>query len=470
MYSKGDDHEEKPNILMITVDQLRYDCIGYSRVYPVRTPNLDQFASESIWFSSAYAHLPVCGPARQSFMNGRRPEAIGCLWNYNNGLKIPALEPVEYSWPRELKNLNYRTAYIGKWGVHPHHDATMYGYDQYIDEKEYEHFQKEHYPNIRFENSYFGENNPIPVEDSRTHWTAKKTTDIIQELSRSSEPWHIRVNFSEPHLPCRPSNPFSDMYCPDDIPMWDNFKESFKDKPYIQKQQLYNWGIENNTWDDWAPIVSRYYGIISQLDEAIGRIFSILDKLGVSENTIVIYTSDHGDLCGAHRMMDKHYVLYEEVIKVPLIIRWPKRIHGNRICEKFVYNFLDLPPTILQWLKSDVPDFFAGRSLVELLDGEEVADWRNEVVSTYNGQQFGLYTQRMIRNRQWKYIWNTTDIDELYSLEEDPCELVNRIYDPKFSSILKELREKLYRQLIYDQDGLVDNEWMKSQLLNGQKL
>lgn len=462
--------EKQPNILMITVDQQRYDCIGFSKSYPVKTPNLDQLASEGTWFSNAYAHLPVCGPARQSFMNGRRPEAIGCLWNFNNGLKVPALEPSEYAWPRELKKREFRSAYIGKWGVHPEHSPIMYGYDHYVDERDYEPFQKEHYPEVHFVNSYFGENNPIPVEDSKTHWTAKKATDLIEEFSKTSEPWHIRVNFSEPHLPCRPSKPFSDMYSPDEIPMWDNFNESFENKPYIQKQQLYSWGIENYTWDDWAPIVARYYGIISQLDDAIGKILSTLDQMAISEDTIVIYTSDHGDLCGAHRMMDKHYVLYEDVIKVPLIIRWKKGIQGNSFCSRFVYNFLDLPPTILEWLKMDIPDFFQGRSLVALLDGKDVTDWRNYLVSTYNGQQFGLYTQRMIRNKQWKYIWNTTDVDELYDLVEDPSELVNRIYDDGNSLIVKELREALYWQLNHDQDGLVDNEWMRLQLLGGRKL
>ncbi|MCM3724763.1 sulfatase-like hydrolase/transferase [Neobacillus cucumis] len=462
--------EQRPNILMITVDQQRYDCIGFSKAYPVKTPNLDQFASEGIWFSNAYAHLPACGPARQSFMNGRRPEAIGCLWNFNNGLKIPALEPSEYAWSRELIKLNYQTAYIGKWGVHPVNAPTQYGYEHYVDEREYELFQKERYPNVRFVNTYFGESNPIPVEDSKTHWTAKKATDMIEKLSKSGKPWHIRVNFSEPHLPCRPSKPFSEMYSLDDIPMWNNFYDSFENKPYIQKQQLYSWGVENYTWDNWAPIVARYYGIISQLDDAIGKILSTLDQLAASENTIVIYTSDHGDLCGAHRMMDKHYVLYEEVIKVPLIIKWKKGIPKNRICDEFVYNFLDLPPTILEWLKVDIPNFFQGRSLVKLLHGKRVKDWRNHLVSTYNGQQFGLYTQRMIRNHHWKYIWNTTDIDELYDLKEDPSELNNRIYDQSNSNIVKQLRETLYWQLHHDQDGLVDNQWMKLQLLGGRKL
>ncbi|WP_052737918.1 sulfatase-like hydrolase/transferase [Bacillus sp. SA1-12] len=461
--------KKHPNILMIIVDQQRYDCIGYSKNYPVHTPNLDKLASDGIWFSNAFSHLPVCGPSRQSLMNGRRPEEIGCLWNFNNGLKICALEPSEYSWPRELKAVNYQSGYIGKWGVHPKVDPTHYGYDQYIDEKQYNHFQKENYPDVTFKQSYFGEDNPIPVEKSQTHWTAQKTMGMIREFTRNSEPWHIRVNFSEPHLPCRPSKPFSDLYDPKEIPIWRNFNDDFLNKPYIQKQQLYNWEIEHFTWDDWAPIVARYYGIISQVDEAIGRILATLDELELAEDTIVIYTSDHGDMCGGHRMLDKHYVLYDEVVKVPFIIRWPRMIKSKQICNHFVYNFLDLPPTILEWLKIDVPDFFVGQSLVPLINNTS-PNWRTEVVSTYNGQQFGLYTQRMIRNHDWKYIWNTTDVDELYFLKEDPYELVNQIYESAFSNIVSDLREKLYLRLHSEGDGLVENEWMKTQLLQGRKL
>jgi len=459
-----------PNILMITVDQQRYDCIGFSNHYPVQTPNIDKLASEGIWFTNAYSHLPVCGPSRQSLVNGRRPEAIGSLWNFNNGLKIAALEPSEYSWARELKRLDYQSGYIGKWGVHPNYDPTKYGYDEYVDENHYREFVKDNYPNIKYSNSYFGETNPIPVEHSKTHWTAGQATSMIQEMALSGRPWHIRVNFSEPHLPCRPSRPFSEMYPPSDIPKWGSFEEQFTNKPYIQKQQLVNWQIENFTWNDWAPIVARYYGIISQMDDAIGQILATLEQLSLSANTVVIFTSDHGDLCGGHRMMDKHYVLYDDVVKVPFIMKWPTMIAENQICDQFVYNFLDLPPTILDLLDIDTPDFFVGSSLMHLVENKETEEWRKEIVSTYNGQQFGLYTQRMIRNRDWKYIWNTTDIDELYDLNNDPHELKNRIDDISLQSVLSELRNKLYRQLYKEGDGLVRNDWLKAQLLKGRKL
>jgi len=263
------------------------------------------------------------------------------------------------------------------------------------------------------------------------------------------------------------------MYDPDSIPEWSGFRENFLNKPYIQQQQLYSWGIEKYTWADWAPIVANYYGIISQLDEAIGSVLQTLDELDAAKDTIVIFTSDHGDMCGSHRMMDKHYILYDDVVRVPMTIRWPD--NGQKgVCEQFVYNFLDLAPTFLEALDlmEDAPGNLHGKSLVPFLTEEDARSiiWRDSIVSTYNGQQFGLYTQRMIRTQQWKYIWNLTDTDEFYDLHADPDELVNRIGDLAFTAVLKLLRVQLYEQLNKDEDPIVRNEWTRNQLLNGAKL
>lgn len=460
---------KKPNILFIFSDQHRYDCIGYSKDYPVKTPNIDRLASEGMWFSNAYTPIPLCCPARQALLNGRRPEAFGALWNYDITLKIPALEPTEYSWPRDLKDIGYRTGYVGKWHVNPVHNPTAYGFDDYI-ENEYHAYRAAKYPEANLSDSYFGEKDTVPLKDTHTHWLAKQSIDLIEKYTEEDKPWHIRLDFPEPHLPCCPAEPFSEMYQPDKVLEWRSFGDEFNNKPYIQKQQLYNWGIENYTWEDWVPTVARYYGIISQMDDAIGSVLGKLEELGIAEDTIVIYSTDHGDMCGGHRMMDKHYVLYDDIVKVPLVIRWPGVIKEGSLCSEYVYNSLDIPPTLLEILGFAPKDFFHGRSMLHLLKGETPNDWRTEAVATYNGQQFGLYTQRMIRNNKWKYIWNTTDIDELYDMENDPNELINLICEEGYVSVIGELRIKLYIELLRCGDGLVKGPWMEYQLLNNKKL
>jgi arylsulfatase A-like enzyme len=466
-----------PNILLITADQLRFDSIEPSGIHPVKTPNLLALSRESVTFANAYTHFPVCCPARQTLLHGRRPESFGALWNYSGALPTGSLQPDMFTWTRALRERGYTNVYLGKWGVHPTLDATSFGYDRYIGEGEYRKFQKERYPNVRYTKGYFGETNPIPVEDSATHWFADRAIEQLKTLSIGEGPWHMALHFSEPHLPCRPSGRFATMYDPAEIKPWAGFADTLEGKPYIQKQQLYNWGIEEYTWEDWAPVVARYFGIVSQLDEAIGRVLQAMEDEGAAEETIVIFTADHGDMCGSHRMMDKHYIMYDDVLRVPLMIRLgacadsPRRL----VREEFVYNFMDLPPTILELAGlSGLAETsrFHGTSLLPLLTdgGGPASGWRDSIVSTYNGQQFGLYTQRSIRTTEWKYVWNTSDIDELYDLRRDPEELTNRIGDPELAAALAGMRLRLYERLAADEDPLVANDWMRRQLTEGRKL
>ncbi|MFD0713902.1 sulfatase-like hydrolase/transferase [Paenibacillus sp. GCM10027626] len=463
--------KRKPNLLIIMSDQHRYDCTGASGDYPVRTPNIDRIAQEGTWFTNAYTPLPVCGPARGAFVCGRRPESFGAYWNDGITLPVASLTAGDYSWARALQAAGYRNGYIGKWGASASAAPTAFGYDHYLDaDKVYAEFRAAKYPSFCFTGGFLGEPDPVPLDDSPTHWLAEQASRMIEQLAGEGDPWHIRVNFSEPHLPCRPAAPFAKMYDPAAVPRWRSFGETFTAKPYIQRQQLVNWGIEQFEWEDWAPIVARYYGIISQMDDAIGKILLALSRLGLEHDTIVIYTSDHGDLCGGHRMLDKHYVMYDDLVKVPLAIRWPGVIAPQQRCDAFVHHVLDLPPTILEWIGEKAPEHFHGRSLLPLLQGELPADWRTAAVSTYNGQQFGLFVQRMIRTNSWKYVWNPTDRDELYDLAGDPDELVNRVSDPECTEVLAALRKALYEELKQAGDGIVRGSWLEGQLLANRKL
>lgn len=173
--------------------------------------------------------------------------------------------------------------------------------------------------------------------------------------------------------------------------------------------------------------MAGYYAVVSQCDDAIGLILNELDQSGMAEDTIVVYTSDHGDAAGSHRIMDKHYVMYEEEVRVPMLIRLP----GTPRCisEVWTSHFLDLGPTILDILGLKIPKQMQGVSLVPEIEAamrgnsfakEGTASNRSQIFSEYNGQQFGLYTQRMIRDDRFKYVWNPTDVDEFYNLIDDP--------------------------------------------------
>lgn len=448
-----------PNILLIQCDQLRFDCLGIRGTHPVKTPHIDSLIGDGTDFLNAYTPIPVCAPARQSMLRGRRPETFGALWNYGIALPVGTLSPDDYSFVRDLRDGGYDTCHMGKWSINPKYNPGHFGYNSFISDDEYTKYRKDKCSH-GFSRGYFGEEDPIPLEDSHSHWMGDRVMDHIEG---SSGPWFLHVDFSEPHLPCRPSEPFSRMYDPADIKPWTGFYETFENKPHIQKQQLLSWGIEDMGWDDWAKVVSMYFAVISQVDDVLGRIFNRLKEKNIYDDTHIIFTADHGDMCGSHRMMDKHHILYDDVVRVPLVIKGAGQKKAMTY-GGFVTHSLDLAPTMLEMAGIGIRDDFQGDSLLPCTKGFEKKNRKDFVVSTYNGQQFGLYTQRMIRNDRYKYIWNATDVDEFYDLAEDPGELNNLIGDKNILPILLSMRKTLYGELIWAEDPLfVNNQWIKRQ-------
>jgi len=457
----------QPNVVMIVLDQLRYDSLGFTSGDAVKTPNIDRIASSGAHFENAFNHLPTCCPSRQSMLNGQRPEAFGAHWNYDIALPISTLSPDMPTWTSALKRNGYKSSYFGKWHVSPDSDPVDFGYDHYVGQEEYVEFRNRAYPDLVDDGGWEAGVDPVALEDSETHWFANNVRTKIQEYSESEQPWHVRLDLVQPHLPCRPVEEFAKRYDPEQIAPWASFGETFEGKPYIQRQQLESWGITDWSWEQWAVVVARYFGIIEQVDHALGRVFDAVEESGQAANTLIIFTTDHGDMCGSHRMMDKHYVLYDDVIHVPLILAWPGVI-SPQSRKEMVYNVLDLVPTIANTMGLGELPGLVGRDLMPLLVGqrvEESPDWRDNVVSTYNGQQFGLYTQRSIRTETAKYIFNATDVDEFYDLLADPDELVNAIDQPENVETIRGLRQILYETLIREGDRQVDNAWIRRQLL-----
>lgn len=445
---------------MIVADQWRADCLGYLNKYPVCTPNLDRLKEEGISFSNAFTPLPTCCPARQAMMTGQRPERLGCLWNYDLGSKIPSIDPSVMTYSKLLKEANYRTAYIGKWHGSKNFTPTDFGYDTYVPDSGYVAYLKSlnlSMPKTDWIKGFGGGKCEIPLECSRTHWQAEQAISVLREWAKGEGNWHLRLDFNEPHLPCYPSEPYASMYSPDEMIEWEGFRERFENKPYMQRQQLKNWGAENMTWQDWAKTVALYFGWITQTDDAIGRLLKALKELGLEKDTVVVFTADHGDMCGSHGMPDKHYVLYDDIVRVPLIVKG----YGSGERSEYVMNF-DLCPTIMNWGGiTDLPPMDA-RSLAPCLENTEHEE-RHCAVSTFNGQQFGLYSIRMYRDDSYKYIFNTADVDELYDLKKDPGELVNLAVKQEYETVVRIYRKKLFEELTRF-DDLVNNLWLRRQL------
>lgn len=458
----------RPNILLVHSDQHRFDCIGVNGHPQIQTPHLDRLAAGGMNFTQAFCPIPLCVPARNCLLNGQWPTEHLAITNYDWVTEAP--RPAKEGLPtfsQTLRDANYRLGYVGKWHVHPERDPRDYGFHDYVPEGAYADWRLAHgLPPQPSQNRWFGELDPqISPQESRLAWGADQTIRLLRSYGAQQAPFFIRWDPSEPHLPNVVPEPYYSLYPPADIPPWLSFPDPLIGKPYIQAQQRRTWGLEGWGWDRWAPIVSRYLGEITLLDAQIGRILNTLDELGAAENTLVIYTSDHGDMCGGHGMIDKHFVMYDDVTHVPLIARWPGRIAPASQCNAFVSHSIDLASTFCDVAKTIVPETFRGRSLVPLFAGA-TDNGRQTIFATYHGSQFGLYSQRMVRDHRWKYVWNATAEDELYDLDLDPGELNNQAVDAAHQDVLIRLRHGLVTWMEETRDGLL-NPWTRAQLLKG---
>jgi len=461
---------KKYNVLLLVADQFRYDCQGYVNKYPVYTPNLDKLGYQSVVFDNAYTSIPTCCPARQSFYASKRCESFGAYWNYNITMPIGGLPLSQYSFMRDFSKAGYKTIHIGKPELSPEHPPTAFGYDRNRNVVE-EYLDRFNTGNKKSDGqtTFDGWLEDCDIDETLPGYTATSTNEELDELSKEDKPFFMTVCFTCPHPPYHPHKSFFEMY--EKAVKWDGFDDNFKNKPYIQKQQIYNWGNQERVWSDWEPIVRKYYAQITELDYHIGRILNHLKESNLFEDTIIIFTADHGDMCGSHKMFDKHYILYEDVIHVPLIIKAGNRFTAARTKEYTVHN-LDLGPTLMELngIEPSCKDLH-GHSLSAVLSGGQSI--RNEAVSTYNGAQFGLYTQRCIKTDKWKYIWNLTDVDELYDLEKDPGELLNLVDKNKVGDIVDELRKRLLDILLKEGDTFctLGKSWAPNIHLNmGMKL
>ena len=455
--------DKRPNILLLLADQFRWDCLGFLKERGVKTPHLDRLASRSAVFTRAYTPMPVCAPARQALITGRHPDHIGAFWNYDF-FHTPTAQPRD-AWTTRLPALGYRTGYIGKWHCSPVHGPEDFGYQDVIRSADYKAQLKQKYPDAA-PGGWFGGDSTVPLEETVTHYMAREAANRLTGYAAEGRPWHIWADFDVPHLPCQPSAPFSAMYDAGAIPPWPGFGDQFDNKPYIHAQQSVNWRLEDLSWDDFAPMVSRYYAMISQLDDALGIILTALEESGQYDNTLIFFTADHGDMCGSHQMLDKHYVLYDDVVRVPLMAHMPGS--APFVSDALVSAELDIAATVGAALGLDPGDTPHGSPLP--ISPEDHQNPRAYITSSCNGQQFGLYCARMITDGVYKYVWNMTDTDELYCLADDPGEHNSLIHAPEQADTLQRLRCHLHEALKAHGDPFILKGWLDAQLLEGRKL
>lgn len=452
----------RPNILLVHADQLRYDCLDVAGHPFVQTPHLDRLAADGVYFSHAFTPIPVCTPARASMLTGTWPAQHGFLANAGTELSPPGALTLP-TFTGLLHDAGYFVGHVGKWHVHPTLPPSAFGCDVWVPERGYMAWRNSQgLPPKPFTNGFFGETDPhITPDQSALAWGADQTIELLGRVAQAGRPFFLRWDPSEPHLPNIVPEPYASLYDPARIEPWPSFADSLADKPYIQRKQRQTWGIADWGWDKWAPIVARYLGEITLLDHQVGRLLAALDQFGLSDNTLVIFSADHGDLCGGHGLIDKHYVMYDELVRVPLILRWPAGLRGGQRSDAFVSAGIDLAATLVAVAEVDPPPTFAGVDLRQELQSPS----REDIYTVYYGNQMGLYSQRMVRDRQWKYVWNATAEDELYDLAADPAEIVNLAGQPAAQPALQRMRGRLLDWLVQTKDPIL-NQWTRRQLVS----
>ncbi len=455
---------DRPNILLVHSDQHRYDCVGANGHPLVQTPTLDHLAAEGVNFRHAFTPSPVCTPARNSLLYGVWPTRHLAIANRGTEAGRPAVDGLP-TFSQALAGAGYHLSYVGKWGIAG--DPLQAGFHDYTPGLSYRAWREaQGLPPVPTEGGWLGgRDHHVGPEQSQVGWEAGHVIDRLRAAAAQKTPFLIRWDPSGPHLPNVVPEPYFSLYPPDQIEPWPSFPDPLHGKPFVQAQMRRTWGVDHWQWSDWAPVVACYLAQITLMDAQIARVLAELDDLGLAHNTMVIYTCDHGDLCGGHGMMDKHHVMYDDVVHVPLIVRWPEGAKAGLTCDTFVSHALDLAATFCEAAGVESPETFQGRSLLPLIRGEHQPR-SAEAFATYHGSQFGLYSSRMVRTERWKYIWNATAEDELYDLVHDPPELHNLAAAPAFDDTAATLRTRLAAWMEETADPLL-NEWTRRQLLEG---
>lgn len=450
-----------PNVLLILSDQERYD-VSAPDGPPVETPNIDRLAAEGMRFERAYTPISICSSARGSLLSGLYPHTHGMINNCHEEDAIRRNFPEDIpTFGEYLDDAGYAPTYAGKWHVGRDQVPADFGFTYYgggdgshdskdDDFREYQRSLGVDPDSIQLEEALYTSNpdptliaakTPIPVEATRTYYLAERTIEALEDHAAGENPFFHRVDFVGPHHPYVVPEPYASMYDPDAIDPWDTFAETFEGKPRVHEKYLAYRGVEHLSWEEWAPAVAKYFGFVTMIDEQIGRILDAVDRLDL-DDTAVFHTADHGDFTGSHRQFNKGPLMYEETYHIPLIVRWPQVIEAGTSSDAFV-RLLDLMPTFLEMTGITPPENIHGRSIVSLLQGEQPDEWPETLFAEYHGDEFGLYSQRMVRSNRFKYVYNVPDRDELYDLQADPAELRNLIDHPDYQEVVAEHRERL---------------------------
>jgi arylsulfatase A-like enzyme len=405
---------EQPNVLFVLVDQMRAEAMGCMGNDQVETPTFDRMAAEGVLCERAYTPEPVCTPARASILTGQYPHEHGVC--YNN-VRIPQTGETLAC---RLRDAGYRTGYVGKW----HLDGVAKpGFTPPGPRRQgfefWEGFNRGH-DHLR--------GHPRFTEDGELYWEegyqpAVQTDLAIEHIEEHAgeEPFFTFLSWGPPHTPFEAPEEYAEMYDPEELDLRENVPES-EDTPELRED------------------LAEYYALITSLDDQMERLLDCLDEQGVAEDTLVVFTSDHGEMLGSHGRQRKDYP-HEESVHVPLLARQPGTVPAGESVTELV-SLIDLMPTVLSWCDADVPDRVQGADIAPLLRGEDATPHPDGVY--IEGQVAYDETWRAIRTQDAMLtVDRRLETQYLFDTEADPSQMENLAGREDAAVREEELRDRL---------------------------
>lgn len=436
-----------PNIVFVLVDDLRWDEFGLGGHNYIQTPNIDRLASNAVLFKNAFATTPLCSPSRASFLTGKYAFSHGIIDNTDRSTLSHQLK----TFPAKLQKEGYETAFIGKW--HMGNDNTPRpGFDQWVALK--------------------GQGKAIDpdfnVNGTETHREGY-VTDILTAYSlefinqKRSKPFLLYLSHKglHPNLHQDASGKVTNIGDGGFVPAKrhkDKYKGAIfkrrpnafvtpKDKPALMREieGLPELGKATATKEE---VIKSRAEMLMAIDEGLGEILDLLKSEKLDNNTIVVFTGDHGYFYGEHGLNEERRLAYEESLRIPLLFRYLPLTGKGFPVDQMALN-IDLAPTLLDFAGVEKDSLMDGRSLKPLINGEEPDNWRTSFYMEYYSDKVWPRIVNMgykgIRSTQFKYIQYTDlqNMDELYDLKKDPYELNNIIDQPSYQEILEEMKINL---------------------------
>ncbi len=481
------DARGRPHIVLILADQMRADAMGCAGHPAAITPNLDTLAARGALFENAFCASAVCTPSRAAILTGRYPHCTGA-WNIGVSMNEDEITLADH-----LKPGGYRSVAVGKMHLRPEckpgmatggwpgvenpsvafrprkRDGTYFGFDETHITEDVRHGEylewltavapqwAEHRPCTP---DVVRDGSPLPPEYHQTHWIGEKSLEAIRGHD-AAQPLLLLSSFVDPHHPFDAPKKYVDLYRGMEMPRPIERAGEHNLRPgHLRRQGARGYwpggGEEHeHTPEEMAGIIRNTCAMATFIDEQIGRVAAALEAKGMLENTLIIFTSDHGELLGDHHLLTKGPWLYDALTKVPIIFAGPGIPAGKRF--KALMENVDIVPTLLEAAGQTAPYGVQGRSLLPLVRGETEAV-RGSAITAYDAHDRGIRLKSLRTARHKLNVFAGEEYGELFDLEQDPHELHNRYFDPAYAPVRGELFRLLAHRLMEDEDPLPERK------------